>query len=1629
MRANGLAARVRAKRKEAQGLVLFAARVSVIGLFGLGASAAAQSTAGRPEPGVLPQGEPPVETAEEEPHGREQRMLRQTVFRDRSVQRTLDGAETALRSGDISQAVGQLQQVLDQPGDHFIWIESEHRLASARRRAVSLLSAANDKTRELYDWAHADEAQRLLARGRAASDPAVIAEVTRRFFHTASGFEATNWLATRWLDRGEYALAIRAWKLLASDPYHRKRVNADLLRKLDAAERLCCGAPLGDGYFATRPTEGEPGNQNARPAESGVAENATGNPRTVDLASLEEGAAPDRLTEQPRVEHAMASFESFASVPLANGPGTGSSSIPYMNPTWRVDLTEGQAAPGAALAELVRRWESQPSQREEKRPVTIQSPLVVGSAIVFRDYAGFRALDVNSGREMWKYAPATSMVRALLETDALRSASESAASSETPRDALMGAYASNSILGTLTTDGRRVFAIDSMDIRPRQPGVPQDESGETQRGSQRLSRNANRLIALDVHSPLRDAAGAVKPAWSVGGTVGTSHWFYRMDANDDGRVTQAEFLGTPEQFKELDRNGDGSIDATEAQQAGDKMAQQPLHGHFFLGPPLALDGRLYAITECDCQLNLVALSAANGAVLWVQGIGYVDRPIDEEPLRYPVACTPSSGSGVIVCPTQVGILVGVDALDGALLWSYYCGDDDGSGGESSWSFASRHAFGNPGFPTAALVEGNQVVALPRQSETIQCLDLSTGRSLWKKPRGDAEFVAAASDGVVMIVGERVCRGLSLVDGTERWSIRAGEISGAGVRLGGEYLLPLADNRIAAIDIRSGARNRDLSARNEDGLERSTPQVDDFRSELWVADDSGSAAANDGRSAAPGNLVSAGSLIVSCGAREVVAYPRAEALLETVQQRLDPARPAPADLALAADLALTLGQIADAKSYLSRIAGDGLGGELKQRTEQLKRSVLLEELAAGCARPAERLRELVALAHTPCQRYRLLQAKSEVGLRTGDLSAVLDATRAFAQLGDEGLLASPNDPAYLVSPRGWLASTGQRMCESFPRETLKIAEERIAGQQTAALWANNSATLERFLAVYGCWPEAEPVRLRLAELSAAAGQWQRAELLLLACEQSQRPETVRAAQRQLVRLWDRAGLAEEAADLLYGLQHEDALAKRDPSEWKRLIDQLPADGLTRRALARLKAAERPFGRARVSQSLWEQCDPDLAEKYANASRPSVTRAASAFQLIDAGTVNEPKVSIVDRLSGSIVGPLEIPAHYWGITLAVTSQVGHFLPLGSKGAFHGISLLEHDSERPLWSNSPPRIAKDFDSSLVGPTGPTFCAFQSHRHLFVVDPGTGKLLWHRTDLDPQSGLVADANRGIIGDDEALVVFGPDHLNYTIYRTATGEELRQGSLDPSTRQIPERRAFGRRLLFFSSREGTHRMKIWDPLTDRYLYDTPVCDRLLWKETGDDEVAVITAAATMQIVDGRTGAVRVELKLDSQEYQSLCQVSAFRDADNYYVNLQPMQTVPEPRRYSYCFGTDTTLPHADLRGNLVAIDRRSGKMRWKRTFAQRTVLRVPTMRLPVLVMLALVGDRLNGNHSSMLVEVIDTRTGDTLAFDDDRLRNRILQMTYEEDRRRIRLWGNKSVVNLDFASDGARLAGETSER
>src|SRR5207247_2630090 len=151
-------------------------------------------------------------------------------------------------------------------------------------------------------------------------------------------------------------------------------------------------------------------------------------------------------------------------------------------------------------------------------------------------------------------------------------------------------------------------------------------------------------------------------------------------------------------------------------------------------------------------------------------------------------------------------------------------------------------------------------------------------------------------------------------------------------------------------------------------------------------------------------------------------------------------------------------------------------------------------------------------------------------------------------------------------------------------------------------------------------------------------------------------------------------------------------------------------------------------------------------------------------------------------------------------------------------------EIEGERPLWSTALKHLPSPHDILRAGPAGPTFAAFQGKQYLAALDPGTGRVLWERSDLDPNSGLMNDPYGGLFGDDEVLVVFGGDRTSYTVYRTATGEEVRQGRLDVDLGL--QRRAFGRRLLFTADGDADKSLQIWDPLDDSTVLKAPVDDR-----------------------------------------------------------------------------------------------------------------------------------------------------------------------------------------------------------
>src|SRR5262249_7735304 len=140
------------------------------------------------------------------------------------------------------------------------------------------------------------------------------------------------------------------------------------------------------------------------------------------------------------------------------------------------------------------------------------------------------------------------------------------AASTFPAEILQGWLSANTQMGYLSSDGVRIFVIDSLTPPSTKAGGKQDQFQPRTPDVPRVDE-ANRLLALE----LPDSKSAEAPPRMI--------WAY-------GRSLQ-NVEPTPQ-----DR--------------------------FFFGPPLPSAGRLLSIVETDREVRLMALQAETGAVLWEQ---------------------------------------------------------------------------------------------------------------------------------------------------------------------------------------------------------------------------------------------------------------------------------------------------------------------------------------------------------------------------------------------------------------------------------------------------------------------------------------------------------------------------------------------------------------------------------------------------------------------------------------------------------------------------------------------------------------------------------------------------------------------------------------------------------------------------------------------------------------------------------------------------------------------------------------------------------------------------------------------------------------------------------------------------
>src|SRR5579863_634976 len=178
----------------------------------------------------------------------------QNLVRDRQVEVRLRSARKDLDAGRLVEGLTELQSILDRDDDVFVRLESEPAPRGARSLAASLLAELPPQALAAYEKLFGSQARQLLEANPSAPNPELLAQVVRRFHHTAAGFDAGHRLAAWWTDHGSDLLAWGWWQRVLNEPVHRSRLT--LIHRVAAAS---CAVRLGHHQTARQILENSDG--------------------------------------------------------------------------------------------------------------------------------------------------------------------------------------------------------------------------------------------------------------------------------------------------------------------------------------------------------------------------------------------------------------------------------------------------------------------------------------------------------------------------------------------------------------------------------------------------------------------------------------------------------------------------------------------------------------------------------------------------------------------------------------------------------------------------------------------------------------------------------------------------------------------------------------------------------------------------------------------------------------------------------------------------------------------------------------------------------------------------------------------------------------------------------------------------------------------------------------------------------------------------------------------------------------------------------------------------------------------------------------------------------------------------
>jgi len=745
-------------------------------------------------PGVQPPGVPPT-LNEASDQFSAVKLVENADFR-----RLIEAARDCIKDKDWDEAATALNEVLDKEEDFYVKVKSPgggdaFRWASVKYEANNLLSSMPAEGLAQYELRFGGKAAQMLQEAKSTGNWELLAKLAGRYLHTDAGKQANELLATYLLDRGQYFIAaLRYDHMLASlgPPFGRSAapINgngngsiADLtLFKAALAYRRAGDTEKADAAW----DQLEPRLRNAGGLRLGDA--------IIETARL------DRLLKETPV--AVTSYS--RDWPLVKG-NEGNSAQAAGSPPWleMVVWSRPTVADMSDWSKEVERgneadaWIKQAMSRTssiDNTPVMSGTfPIVAGNLAVYRSHLDVRAVYLHEEKDAdgtvlakpgdiaWKSTDFDGALSTILADSKYRVVLDNGGIGNVGGNGWLNMYNAqgvinfvyeNSLLGTVSSDRRLVYAIDDLAVPAPSAFLQQLVFNRIQHQQIQPLLLQNSLHAYDLKTG--------KFTWRIGDPF--------------------------------------------------SKAADPFRDSCFLGAPLPVGGKLYVLNEKganfagDADLRLLCLDPRTGNVISEQNLGTVQQysRFTYDMKRRTNAVHLAYGEGILVCPTNAGQVIGVDLMSRSLAWAYpYRERNPQPIAQPNQPFVNQP----PSLPNwksspPVIVDGKVVFTAP-DANSVHCINLRDGTLVWRSKQIDGDqFLAGVYKGKALIVGKSSCRALRLSDGVVLWNLPTGDLpSGQGVACKDIYYLPLGKGEICAIDIERGlikARNRASKSRTVPG---------------------------------------------------------------------------------------------------------------------------------------------------------------------------------------------------------------------------------------------------------------------------------------------------------------------------------------------------------------------------------------------------------------------------------------------------------------------------------------------------------------------------------------------------------------------------------------------------------------------------------------------------------------------------------------------------------------------------------------------------------------------------------------------------------------------------------------------